>query len=230
MTVPQPTSTLGRRLRRVAVVETTRTLPLGAFIAVMPALHDFACGLVLGLYAIWAAAESFVEDPNTNRQAVDSVDDRGTRRLILGAHLLALFVPFVEHVFWSTTYPVAWTAAGSLLFVVGASLRLAAVFALGPFFTAHVRTTPTQTICRRGLYGIVRHPSYTGLFILNLSISIMLCAPYSILAVALTSGLAICARVNVEEATLAAAFQEQYLDYQRSTPRYWPRFAGSGRR
>jgi protein-S-isoprenylcysteine O-methyltransferase Ste14 len=227
MTVAQPASSRFGRLRRVAAVQATRTLPLGAFVAVMPALHSFACGLALVLYAVWAGAESFLEDPNTNRQAAGSGADRGTRQLILGAHLLALISPFIEHVVRPTIYPVGWTATGSLLFVSGASLRLAAVLALGPFFTAHVHTTAAQTICRRGLYGIVRHPSYIGLFILNLSIGIMLYAPCSVVVAVLTSCVAIRARVNVEEVTLAAVFREQYVDYQRSTPQYWPGLGGS---
>jgi protein-S-isoprenylcysteine O-methyltransferase Ste14 len=57
---------------------------------------------------------------------------------------------------------------GVLLYASGGVLRLAPVFILGRRFSGLVAIQPGHRLVTTGLYGIVRHPSYLGLFVLML--------------------------------------------------------------
>ena len=61
---------------------------------------------------------------------------------------------------------VRWV--GVLLYSVGGVLRLAPVFVLGRRFSGLVAIQPEHRLVTDGLYGVIRHPSYLGLFILTL--------------------------------------------------------------
>src|SRR5215213_1487715 len=56
-------------------------------------------------------------------------------------------------------------AAGLALMLAGTALRWAAIRALWRYFRVNVSIVEGQRVIRRGLYGVVRHPSYTGLLL-----------------------------------------------------------------
>ncbi|KAF8439975.1 hypothetical protein L210DRAFT_3541315 [Boletus edulis BED1] len=60
-----------------------------------------------------------------------------------------------------TTATPAFTI-GSLLGVFGGLLRAYCYRALGAHFTFELSIRPTQALVTHGLYGVIRHPSYTG--------------------------------------------------------------------
>ena len=55
---------------------------------------------------------------------------------------------------------------GVFLYAAGGVLRLAPVFVLGRRFSGLVAIQPEHRLVTSGLYGIIRHPSYLGLFVL----------------------------------------------------------------
>jgi protein-S-isoprenylcysteine O-methyltransferase Ste14 len=57
---------------------------------------------------------------------------------------------------------------GALLYAAGGVLRLAPVFVLGRRFSGLVAIQPEHRLVSSGLYGVIRHPSYLGLFVLSL--------------------------------------------------------------
>ncbi|KAF8127726.1 hypothetical protein EV363DRAFT_1418389, partial [Boletus edulis] len=62
-----------------------------------------------------------------------------------------------------TTATPAFTI-GILLCVFGGLLRVYCYRALGAHFTFELSIRPTQALVTHGVYGIIRHPSYTGAF------------------------------------------------------------------
>ena len=210
------------RLRRVATVLSTRALPLTVVVVAVPALHSSATAVVVVLYSAWSASEAWLEHPGANREAKASRDDRGTRSIVLGVHLLCIALPLLERTIVPVSPSLAWIGAGGLMFSAGAALRIAAVTVLGPYFTAHVQTKADQTICRYGPYRFMRHPSYVGLFLINVGVSLVLAAPLSAIAAAIATYASIARRVAVEEETLITAFGPSYRAYQRIVPRYLP--------
>jgi protein-S-isoprenylcysteine O-methyltransferase Ste14 len=57
---------------------------------------------------------------------------------------------------------------GVVLFAAGGALRIWPVFVLGRRFSGLVAIQPGHTLVTTGLYGVVRHPGYLGLFVNSL--------------------------------------------------------------
>ncbi|WP_428262082.1 methyltransferase family protein [Haliangium sp.] len=199
-----------------------RSVPPALAVAVIPSLRrwDFAL-VILGLSA-WMLAESLVEDELTNRAAVASSHDRGTRFFILGAHLLAWWAPLAEGLLRGQPPAAGWFLVGFSVMALGAVLRVIAVRTLGGSFTAHVQVRDGQGVCERGVYGLVRHPSYVALFFLNTGPSLAVGAWISSFAVAAATLYANHRRVGVEEAALAQHLGAGYHDYCARVPRWVP--------
>jgi protein-S-isoprenylcysteine O-methyltransferase Ste14 len=113
-------------------------------------------------------------------------------------------------------------AAGVLLLVAGTALRWAAVRALWSYFTVNVSILEGQRVVRRGLYRVVRHPSYTGLLLRYLGLGLAFANWLSAALVFLPLLCATLYRIRVEEAALREHFGEEYLAYARDTKRLVP--------
>lgn len=107
------------------------------------------------------------------------------------------------------------------LLSAGAALRVTAVRALGDSFTAHVQVGTGHTLCRKGPYKVVRHPSYLGLMLLNTAPAVAVGGPAALLAGALTA-YANSRRVAVEERALTEKLGDVYTDYADEVPRWIP--------
>ncbi|KAF8553267.1 hypothetical protein OG21DRAFT_1464357 [Imleria badia] len=72
-----------------------------------------------------------------------------------------------------TSDPTPAFVAGTLLAVSAGLLRAHCFHALGPHFTFELSIRPAQALVTHGVYGVVRHPSYTAA--LGLAAGWMLC-------------------------------------------------------
>jgi len=113
-------------------------------------------------------------------------------------------------------------AAGAALLVAGTALRWAAIRALWSYFTVNVSILEGQRVVRRGLYGVVRHPSYTGLLLRYLGLGLGFANWLSAALVFLPLLAATLYRIRVEEAALREHFGEEYAEYTRATRRLVP--------
>ena len=113
-------------------------------------------------------------------------------------------------------------ALGLVLLVAGTALRWAAIRELWNYFTVNVSILEGQRIIRRGLYGVVRHPSYTGLLLRYLGFGVALANWLSAALVFLPLLFATLYRIRVEEAALRAHFGEEYAAYASATKRLVP--------
>jgi protein-S-isoprenylcysteine O-methyltransferase Ste14 len=114
------------------------------------------------------------------------------------------------------------SAAGIALMVAGTVLRWAAIRALWDYFTVNVSILEGQRVIRRGLYGLVRHPSYTGLLLRYLGFGLALANWLSAALVFLPLLAATVYRIRVEEEALGEHFGEEYAAYARATKRLVP--------
>jgi protein-S-isoprenylcysteine O-methyltransferase Ste14 len=113
-------------------------------------------------------------------------------------------------------------AFGVVLLVAGTALRWAAIRALWSYFTVNVSILEGQRVVRRGLYGKVRHPSYTGLLLRYMGLGLSFANWLSAALVFLPLLLATLYRIKVEEAALREHFGEEYTSYARATKRLVP--------
>jgi len=110
---------------------------------------------------------------------------------------------------------------GVALAAAGIVIRWWAVLSLGRFFTTRVMTRPGQTVVTAGPYGLVRHPSYTGM-LLTIAGVLLSSANWVSLACFLIVLPGLAYRIRVEEGALIGALGDPYRDYMRRTKRLVP--------
>ena len=103
---------------------------------------------------------------------------------------------------------------GVVLFAIGGGLRLWPVFVLGHRFSGLVAIQPGHRLVTRGIYGVIRHPSYLGLLISSLGWGLAFRSGIGVLLAALLVP-PLLARINAEERLLQSQFGAEYDAYAR---------------
>jgi protein-S-isoprenylcysteine O-methyltransferase Ste14 len=111
--------------------------------------------------------------------------------------------------------------AGLLVFIVGGALRIAPMFILGPRFSALVAIQEQHELVTDGLYGVIRHPSFLGAGLTILGWCLVFRSGPGLLLMPIAVWLGV-ARIDAEEAFLAAEFGGRYAAYRRRTWRLIP--------
>ena len=110
---------------------------------------------------------------------------------------------------------------GVVLFAAGGALRLWPVFVLGNRFSGLVAIQPGHTLVTNGVYGLIRHPSYLGLFVNSLGWGLAFRSGLGVLLSLLTM-LPLLARIRAEERLLRSQFGDEYETYCARTSRLIP--------
>jgi protein-S-isoprenylcysteine O-methyltransferase Ste14 len=110
---------------------------------------------------------------------------------------------------------------GVVLFAAGGALRIWPVFVLGRRFSGLVAIQPGHTLVTRGIYGVIRHPSYLGLLVNSLGWALAFRSGVGVLLTALTIP-PLVARIRAEERLLHAQFGDEYDAYRGRTSRLLP--------
>jgi protein-S-isoprenylcysteine O-methyltransferase Ste14 len=105
-------------------------------------------------------------------------EDRSNRWVVVALGVLGIldaYLPaYTDRVDFLTFGGEATRWLVCLVYTVGGVLRLAPVFVLGRRFSGLVAIQPEHGLATGGLYGIIRHPSYLGLFVLMLGLGVPL--------------------------------------------------------
>jgi len=110
---------------------------------------------------------------------------------------------------------------GVVLFSIGGALRLWPVFVLGPRFSGLVAIQPDHTLVTRGVYGVIRHPSYLGLLVNAWGWALAFRSGVGVLLAALIVP-PLMARMHAEETLLRSQFGAAYDTYCARTSRLIP--------
>jgi protein-S-isoprenylcysteine O-methyltransferase Ste14 len=151
--------------------------------------------------------------------------DRGTRLIVALAMYLGVAAALViARVPGLRTYANDWWTLGLGIAIVlaGVALRAWAIVSLGRYFRREVTIEPGQTLVRRGPYRVLRHPSYSGLFLIITGFGLAFGSWVSAAVVLLVVFAGMLPRIRVEERALAQAFGPAYTDYASSTARVLP--------
>lgn len=123
---------------------------------------------------------------------------------------------------WNYPMPVAGQLAALALFGAGLALRWWAILTLGRFFTVDVAIHHDHELVTRGPYRLARHPSYTGLLVVFVALTLLYGNGAALIVVLLPILLALLYRIRVEEEALGAAFGPAYAEYRRTTKALLP--------
>ena len=116
-----------------------------------------------------------------------------------------------------------WLLGISLLLLVGGLvIRWTAILTLGSFFNTSVAIRQDHRVVRAGLFRLVRHPSYSGLFLLFLGMALSFGNWLSLAAIVVPFLAALLYRIRVEESSLAEALGQDYVEYCKATKRLLP--------
>jgi protein-S-isoprenylcysteine O-methyltransferase Ste14 len=119
--------------------------------------------------------------------------------------------------------PGWWPVAlGTVVVALGLALRTWAVHVLGRFFKFTVVVQVDHQVVDTGPYRLIRHPSYTGLLMIELGLGIALGTWLSIPACLLPPLVAFSIRLLTEEQVLARELGEPYRAYMARTKRLIP--------
>jgi protein-S-isoprenylcysteine O-methyltransferase Ste14 len=153
--------------------------------------------------------------------------DQGSAAVLWGSFGLAYLLALVDYYWvrphwfileWNWIYP--GVAIGC--YVVGQFLRVTAIRTLGRFFTISVRLHDGHRVVKDGIYSIIRHPAYTGLWLVNLGFISVFASVFSFAAFFVLGLPALIYRIKVEEQMLVEEFGQEYRDYCTKTKRLIP--------
>jgi protein-S-isoprenylcysteine O-methyltransferase Ste14 len=145
-------------------------------------------------------------------------DDRGTGQMISLARLANAAAALLGPVPWTAWQP--WMVIPILLFLVGITIRQAAIHTLGRFYSRCVRVLEDHEIVTSGPYRFVRHPAYLGAITIHLGLTLFHLNVFSVLTLLLMVVPAFVWRIVTEERLLMQV--PGYSDFTRSRRKLIP--------
>jgi protein-S-isoprenylcysteine O-methyltransferase Ste14 len=152
-------------------------------------------------------------------------EDRRNRWVLVAFGVIGLLLAFVPAYTDRTGF---WTLDGDairwfgvVLAAIGGALRMWPVFILGRRFSGLVAIQPGHTLVTRGLYSVIRHPSYLGLLVNSLGWALAFRAGVGVVLAALLIP-PLVARISAEERLLRSEFGSEYDAYRARTSRLIP--------
>ena len=171
--------------------------------------------MALGFAALFSEGHigSGVREDRSNRWVIAALGVLG----VIDAYLPA----YTDRVDFLTFGGEAVRWLGVLLYTAGGVVRLAPVFVLGRHFGGLVAIQPEHRLVTSGLYGVIRHPSYLGLFVLMLGWGLAFRSGVGVV-IAVLSLAVLLARIQAEEQLLSDTFGAEYDAYRARTWRLVP--------
>jgi protein-S-isoprenylcysteine O-methyltransferase Ste14 len=118
--------------------------------------------------------------------------------------------------------PLVAAIVGLAIFVSGESIRVWAKVALGRYFTYTVMTSSDQPVITSGPYRFVRHPSYTGILLITIGISVGWGNWLGVAGLTAAAAVALIYRIRVEERALLDDLGDRYRTYAMHRKRLIP--------
>src|SRR6202012_4069500 len=146
----------------------------------------------------------------SKRSAKDtSRSNRDRRSLLLLWLVISGSITYTSFTAHEHTWPLPGDAgliAGIIVYELGFIIRCTAIAQLGKMFTVDVAINKDHTLNTKGLYKIVRHPSYLGLLLILAGIGFSMNSLLNLLIIVIPCFLALSFRISVEEQALTDKF------------------------
>jgi protein-S-isoprenylcysteine O-methyltransferase Ste14 len=173
------------------------------------------------IWSIWLIAEILL---NRLKHSDKKGQDKGSLRIIWITIGIAISLGVLASIFLNV--PISnWIFVqyfGLLLIIAGMILRFISILTLGNLFTVDVTIRDNHKIKKDGVYGIIRHPSYTGSILSFIGFGISLNNWISLIVITILIVMAMLYRIKIEEKLLIDQFGNEYLDYSKKTYRLIP--------
>lgn len=175
--------------------------------------------LLLGIGGVWILSEILL-DVLCRSGSVAQKKDAGSQKLLNVAIYASLAVAVAVMLsgigrIERTGAVVPWI--GVCLIVLGLVVRWSAILTLGRFFTVDVAIHSDHRLVTKGMYRIVRHPSYSGMVVSFAGLGLAFDNWISLLTILLCVVWGLKRRIAVEESALLEEFGEEYATYCKTT-------------
>lgn len=176
--------------------------------------------LFLIVTAVWLAEFAIFRNA---RSGEGGSYERRSFLLILAAVILALITSLFmrEWKIGIVALPFVWWT-GLVLYTVGVSLRYWGILHLKEQFTRNVSVREGDRLVSSGPYRLLRHPLYTGLFLIIIGFCVGLGNLYAAFVCGILITIALLHRIRLEEAMLVEQHGEKYKEWCRSRYRLIP--------
>lgn len=142
---------------------------------------------------------------------------------VVGSVVVLLVMSALDHRFGWSTVPLPVTVLGDVLVFAGLTFAQMVIIQ-NNYAAANITVERDQTLVSTGLYGLVRHPMYTGTLIMMLGTPLALDSLWGLLAL-IPAVAALAVRIRDEEEMLTEELSgyREYLDQvpYRLVPRVW---------
>jgi len=177
------------------------------------------------LYMSWFVSEILVLLLTRTRRRSGTIHDRGSLAILW----VVIFSSISLGSWYGETHShtifdgAHWVRIVSLaVLAVGLAVRWTAIVSLGRTFSANVAIHANQKLYTKGLFALVRHPSYTGMMIVFASVGIHTRNWGAVAIILFPTFAALLYRMHVEETALRQAFGQEYEQYCKATRRLIP--------
>jgi protein-S-isoprenylcysteine O-methyltransferase Ste14 len=173
----------------------------------------------------WTASEIYIAIATRTRRGGGKRLDRGSMAIMWVTIVVSITAAewiasrATPNIFGGTHW---LKVAAIAVLITGLAIRWTAILSLGKAFSANVAIRENQTIYQSGLYRFVRHPSYSGLWLVFLAIAIHERNWLAAVVMIAPTTAALFYRIHVEEAALHQAFGAKYAAYSSATKRLIP--------
>lgn len=180
--------------------------------------------LTIALSAVWFITE-FTLGVRKRSQERSGAKDRLSMLVMRAATVVSIgytvAAEFVPVVIGNTGKIVALSPFlgffGCLLMIVGLTVRLIAITTLSKQFTVDVAIVKDHEIIDKGLYAVIRHPSYSGSLLTFLGLGLAFENWISLIILCILPLASTLYRISVEERVLLDHFGTAYEDYKKHT-------------
>jgi len=117
---------------------------------------------------------------------------------------------------------VLFRQTGIAVFAIGYIIRWTAIYQLGKMFTVDVAIVGDHHLKNDGLYKVVRHPSYSGLMLIIVGISMFKSNALSCIVIIIPILIVTNYRIAVEEKALINEFGTEYENYKMRVKKIIP--------
>ena len=201
------------------------SLICGLILAVLGLVWPAALNLPQLWFVVFVSVLANVFQPSYQPfESSRTPEDRGTARQILWTVYVTQILAVTELVYRRrVSLPLNWvTTISAIMIAFGLILRIWAVVSLGRWFTWNVTVQPGQVLVTDGPYRVIRHPSYTGAWLMFVGSCVLLRSYVAALVASILLLLAFLRRIRHEESLMLATFPE-YETYKGTTGSLIPR-------